>query len=94
MRPLFGKARRLLFENNYETTGSWPKTSLLYWNEPEWRRCFEEILQREDLLPGEIFDRDAIQKCWKAFASGKLERATDLERLITIGALNRSLGSN
>jgi len=88
MRPLMGRLRRKFFDDSYKTTGSWPLLPLLYAENPLWHRRFEEILFDEDLFASDVFDRRAIQNCWKAFCDGDISRHNDIERLVEIGILN------
>jgi hypothetical protein len=91
IKPILGKARRFIFGNTYRTTGSWPKHSILYATDPEWRRSFESILNQADLFDPEIFDRDAIRQCWHEFLLGKADRVGDVEKLVQLGILSRML---
>jgi hypothetical protein len=91
IKPVLGKLRRFLFGNTYRTTGSWPKHSILYATDPEWRRSFENILSQVDLFDPEFFDRDAIRRCWQEFLQGKADRAGDVEKLVQLGILSRML---
>ncbi|MBI4937977.1 MAG: hypothetical protein HY846_07135 [Nitrosomonadales bacterium] len=91
IKPVLGKLRRSLFSNTYRTTGSWPMHSMLYSTNPEWRRSFEDTLGQADLFDPELFDRDAIRRCWQAFLLGEGDRAGDVEKLVQLGILSRML---
>ena len=91
IKPILGKIRRSIFGNTYRTTGSWPKHSVLYATDPEWRRSFENILHQADLFDPEIFDSDAIRQCWREFLLGKADRVGDVEKLVQLGILSRML---
>jgi hypothetical protein len=91
IKPILGKVRRFIFGNTYRTTGSWPKHSILYATDPEWRRSFENILNQADLFDPEIFDRDAVRQCWQEFLLGKADRVGDVEKLVQLGILSRML---
>lgn len=91
IKPVLGKLRRSLFGNTYRTTGSWPKHSVLYATDPEWRRSFDEILSQADLFDPALFDRDAIRKCWQEFLRGEGNRVGDVEKLVQIGILSRMM---
>jgi hypothetical protein len=93
IKPILGKLRRSLIANSYLTTGSWPRHSVLYATDPEWRRSFNDILSQGDLFDGELFDRDAIRRCWQAFVLGEGHRGGDVEKLVQLGILSRMLDS-
>ena len=93
IKPILGKLRRSIFSDNYRTTGSWPKHSILYATDPEWRGSFDNILAQADLFDEEFFDRDAIRRCWRAFLAGESDRTADVERLVQLGMLAHILQS-
>jgi hypothetical protein len=82
-----------MFGDKYRTTGSWPKHSILYATDPEWRGRFDSILAQVDRFDAEVFDRDAIRQCWSAFLAGDSDRTSDVERLVQLGMLSRILQS-
>jgi hypothetical protein len=93
IKPILGKLRRSLISNTYRTTGSWPKHSVLYRADPEWQRSFNDTLSQVDVFDGDVFDRDAIRRCWRAFLLGEDHRAGDVEKLVQLGILSRILDS-
>ena len=87
IKPYLGKLRRLIFDNSYKTTASFPEKSLLYLHDCEWRAFMEGILNNPALFDNDIFDHNAIKECWSIFCKGNLSVANDLEKLIEMGLL-------
>jgi len=88
MRPVCGRMRRLLFDNSYKTTGSFPLRSLLYSKDSKWHELFSKIISNDSLFDENIFDFKAIQDCWASFCRGELTLASDIEKLIQIGLIS------
>jgi hypothetical protein len=89
VKPVLGKVRRFLIGNSHRTTGSWPEHSALYSSDPRWRKCFDDILGREELFDEGIFDIGAIRKCREDFADGRICRQGDIEKLMQLGLTTR-----
>ena len=88
-KPLFGRARRLILGSSHRTTGSWPKTAVLYAQDAEWRRTFDSLLCESNDLFDEFFDREAVRRCWADFLNGDVRRAGDVEQLVDLALLGR-----
>lgn len=88
-KPLLGRARRLILGSSHRTTGSWPKTAVLYVNDAEWRGTFDGLLCESNDLFDELFDREAIRRCWADFLNGDVRRAADVEQLVDLALLSR-----
>lgn len=91
VKPYLGRLRRKLLGNSHRNTGSWPSHEELYIRENNFRRHFGATLQNEDLFDGELFDRDAVRRCWDAFVSGDKRRAVDVEKLAQLGQITMLL---
>jgi hypothetical protein len=93
VKPVLGRLRRSLVSNTYRTTGSWPKHSMLYQRDPEWRHVFHDALSRVESLGPNLFDQNAVLQCWADFTAGDNDRAGDVEKLAQLGMLSRILKS-
>jgi hypothetical protein len=93
IKPVFGRLRRALLGDTYRTTGSWPKRSALYLGDAAWRCRFEDTLKNGDGFDEELFDRDAILRCWQAFVGGDHRRAGDVEKLAQLGLMRNLVQS-
>jgi hypothetical protein len=89
VKPVLGKVRRFLIGNSHRTSGSWPEHSALYSSDPRWRKCFDDILGREELFDEGIFDIGDIRKCREDFADGRICRQGDIEKLMQLGLTTR-----
>lgn len=87
-RPWLGKLRRCVFENSYRTTDSWPLLPLLYRDDVVWRgTCEKYLIEEIERFDADIFDRDAIRRCWREFVQHSGAKAQDVERLLEVAIL-------
>lgn len=87
VKPLLGKLRRSFFSNTHRTTESWQHLPLLYARHPVWKKTIETRLFDENPFPSHIFDRSAIEDCWRNFCAGNLSSHNDVERLFGFAVL-------
>ena len=88
MRPKLGKIRRFLFSNTHQTTASWSHLPLLYARHPAWQKQIENRLLDDSSLPSEIFNRSAVELCWREFCAGDITRHADIEKLLGLAILS------
>jgi Asparagine synthase len=85
VKPVLGRLRRLLTGDTHLTTGSWPKRSVLYVNDPAWREVFDGVFADLDLFGSHLFDLEVVARCWQDFIAGDQGRHSDIQKLVQLG---------
>ncbi len=71
--------------------GSWHVMYHWYWHDPAHRDFLHGLIEDQDALPAELFDREALRASVAAFEAGDVKRHYELYPLISFGLLHKQL---
>ena len=94
LRPLIGKIRNTNVPQlgaAKSSTGSWHVMYQWYWNDPAHRDFLHDLIDDEQALPRELFDRQGLRNSLAAFEAGDVMRRYEIYPLISFALIHRQL---
>ncbi len=93
IRPLMNTLRgeRTTSGGRLASPGSWHVMYHWYWHDAGHRDFLHNLINDNDALPDELFDRQALRASLAAFEAGDVKRHYELYPLISFGLLHRQL---